>query len=237
MKPLKLSVEKIVFYIFGGIGITFFIVFIGMMTAFATQVNNKDSYEEITATISEITRHKSTNNSKSSHRVYLDYVYHGQEYNHVRYNYYNSNMKVGDVIDVKIDKNDPYDFYDGMALIICIIVFGTISVVFLIVGGVVFGVSRKKEILEKKIRETGMQYWGVIVGVKHDLTITVNRRHPYYFAVAYEDEGIITSKMECKSKDVWITVDPAEFIGKQIKVFVNPENTQQYVVDLDSIVY
>ncbi len=221
------ALEKLLFVIFGGIGTLFFVL--GIVFAIAFGKVNKEDYVPTTATIVEIYRHN------DDHKVYIDYSFEGQDYYNVRYGYYNSGMREGDQIEVLVNQYDPTSFYIGNFSLIFGLSFGGFGLIFMTAGIIPFVMMRKAIIREKKLREAGSGVWGVINGISQNYSVSVNKRHPYILSVKYEDEGIITSRANFQSKNVWIDDDPQQYIGKSIRVYIDAQDTNNYLVDIDSI--
>ncbi len=65
----------------------------------------------VTAVIQTIERYRDydriDNKTEIRHNVYVSYTYEGESYDDVPLGYYHSSMREGDVIDIKIDPDQP----------------------------------------------------------------------------------------------------------------------------------
>jgi len=228
MKTDTYKIEKMVFGIFLAFGILFF--FLGIIISGLVGRQNKDDYVPVTATIAEIERY-----DRDTHHVYLNYEYDGQEYGYVRYNMYSSSMYVGKEINILVNRYNPTDIYFGHLDTIFLLSFSGFGVLFGLIGGIPIAIIMKKQNHNKKLKENGRAIWGVVEEVCINRNVTVNGTHPKYFVVKYEDDGIVTATSHFKSGSFVLPGDGNEMVGKNIKIFVNPQNNADYVVDLDSI--
>lgn len=227
MKIENNKVEKLVFGIFLGFGILFFLLGILLGTVLGGQ--NKEDYTPVTATISDIVRYN------DSHSVYIDYEFEGEQYTGIRYNVYKSSMRVGKQIDVMVNKYNPTSFYIGNLGPIFLLSFSGFGLVFGLIGGIPLIIFNKKAKHMKKLMSTGQAVWGTVEEVCVNRNVTVNGRHPKYFVVKYEDDGIITATSHFKSGSFFLPGDGSELIGRNIKIYLNPQDRKDYAVDLTSI--
>ena len=229
------KVFKTVFGVFLWFGAFFLVlgicIFIG---ASKTKLSKAEQYDEIVAVISDISEWRDSDGDRR-HDVYLDYTYNGEDYGMVRYNRYSSRMYEGMPIEVWVNKSNPTRFYSGDIGIIISLSFGGFGLVFGLIGAIPLAIIWKKELHKKKLLATGQQLWGVISAVTDNRTITVNGRHPQNFIVKHEDDSIVTVSKEYKSENIWIEGDRERFVGRNIKICVNPQNNNDYVVDLESL--
>jgi len=228
MKLENYKIEKAVFAIFLGMGLLFFVI--GIIISSVLGNVNKDDYVEVKATIRDIERFG------DKHHVYLDYQYDGDSYEDVRYNVYSSTMYVGKEINVKVNKYNPSEIYMGNLKYIFLFAFCGFGILFGAIGGIPLAIIRKKIIHLKKLKETGRPIWGTIEEVGINRSVTYNGAHPKYFVVKYEDDSIVTATSHYKSAGFYLNGDTSGFIGKNIKIYVNPQNPADYAVDLESLV-
>lgn len=221
------KVEKVVFGVFLGFGVLFFAL--GILISALIGKKDKNDYVQITAVVSDIERFQ------DRHSVYIDYEYEGQQFRHVGYNMYTSSMRVGKEIKVLVSKYDPTDFYIGNFSLIFLLAFGGFGVLFGLIGGIPLAIIQKKANHKKKLKAIGQALWGTIEEVNVDYHVQINGTHPKFFVVKYEDDGIVTATSHYKSDRVFINGAGEEFIGRNIKIFVNPQDRSDYVVDLESV--
>ncbi len=227
MKADNNKVEKLIFAIFLAFGIVFFTI--GISLALVLGNENKNDYVGVMASIDEIEKWG------DNHHVYVSYFYEGEEYSHVKYNRWNSGMREGQIIGVMINPNNPTKFYTGNFGTIFGLSFGGFGLVFGLIGAIPLIIIHKKRKAEEKLRSTGISYWGTIVNVWQNRSVSYNGRHPYKLDVKYEDESIITTNRFFTSKNVWFQDNPDSYIGKQIRIFVDPNNMDKYLVDIESV--
>lgn len=227
MKEGKHSVINIIFGSFFAFGLVFLVI--GILLHGVLGKIDKEDCDPVIAVIDDIDRWD------DEHRVYINYTYNGQEYNHVRYNLYTSGMHEGKEIEVLVNRYDPTSFYIGNMGLIFLLAFGGTGLIFMIIGGIGVGVGIRNDLEAKRIKSTGLQRWGIIRDLTINRNVAVNNRHPYRVVVNYEDDSIVTTTTEYISKDVWVVGDPLRFVGQQVKVYVDPQNEKKYVVDISSI--
>lgn len=111
-----------------------------------TYVNTEkieDNYIKINAQISNIDKIKERDNEGAlveTFYVYVDYIYENTEYNDIYLDDWNSNMKIGDSINIFINPNDPTNIEGNLSLakwffilsILCLILSVTITLIIII---------------------------------------------------------------------------------------------------------
>ena len=84
---------------------------------FANGMGDKDKGVDVEATINRIetstkrVRRNGRYRTETDHDVYINYVYNNQQFNDVRYSYYDSSMSKGNTITIKVDENNPSKIY------------------------------------------------------------------------------------------------------------------------------
>ncbi|MBQ8044165.1 MAG: DUF3592 domain-containing protein [Clostridia bacterium] len=101
-----------------GVSLIFLLIFfiIGAVM-FANGMGDKDKGVDVEATINRIetstkrVRRNGRYRTETDHDVYINYVYNNQQFNDVRYSYYDSSMSKGNTITIKVDENNPSKIY------------------------------------------------------------------------------------------------------------------------------
>lgn len=100
---------------------------------------------EVTATIADIRTEPGTPGDSDSddHKVYLNYIYEGEEYKDVYYRVYSDFMGVDKKINIKIDENDPTKIYYSSEYMMIGYIFVPVSIMIMIMIA-----KRKSRIVE-----------------------------------------------------------------------------------------
>ena len=98
--------------------------------------STKDKGVEITAIISRIDVETTYRNGerKTDHDVYIDYTYNDEKFTNISYPVYTTGMHEGNEINVKLNPNNPTQFYTSTSDMIIGGVFILFGVVFLIIS-------------------------------------------------------------------------------------------------------
>lgn len=215
IKPMKLL--AMIFLIIG-------IVFTSMIGVFtAINLNVKNNYTPIEATIVDFARHRS--GDKSSTLTVVEYSADGQKYENFL-NSYSSTWSVGDSITVYYNPENPEQITFDIPIFM-FIVFGTMGIVFIIVGSVFAVKERKLNNKKKRLLESGLTVTATVIDFEINTRISVNHRNPYIIVVEYDD-GV--KKHRFRSENVWENVT-SDCIGETVKVYYEPNNMNNYYVD------
>lgn len=164
--------------------------------------------------------------------VYVDFTYNGQTYEHVELNYWNSDMNEGDVVTIYIDGDDPTSM--GTPKVVQIIIpcaLAFFGAVFTFIGGWNIGKENKKYKGESAAKAKGTPVPCTVMSVIPDTTYVVNGR-------------IVNNLLECVPQDKSLM---ATFVSRpfsahnivrlfsRITVYVDPDNPENYFVDLSSL--
>lgn len=117
---------------------------------------------------------------------------------------------------------------------IFVLTFGLVGVIFAIVGVVMSILHIRKKKKEKWLRNNGRKILAEVTGGHVCYNYTVNNRHPFQMECRYEDTGygqvyLFSTNM------TWL--NPNDYIGSQVAVFVDPSDMSRYFVDMDSLQY
>ena len=167
---------------------------------------------------------------ETDYDVFVSYDYEGTEYSNVRLNSYSSSMYEGEEITLLVNPDNPREVETENAGFILAAVFGSIGIIFTLVGLSLFIFSVIRSRRNKNLMETGQHVYGEIVSMDRDTTITINGRHPYRIYCRYQDH---TTGYIYKFKSKILDFDPNDSykVGDQIGIYVEPGNFKHYYVD------
>lgn len=227
----------------------FFLIFtlIGiavLIYSFVLRKEEKDFFAnaaQTTATISKFEVHETTDsdgNIKKEHRVYVDYEVDGTGYEDIYLCNYESGMSEGDTVEIYYDPANPSDaekYYDVDAHYNDIVGVA----IFFIIGGalpaIITGVIGSGKNKNKGLLTTGRFVCATVKSIEANYNTKVNGEHPYWVICeeVNEAQGIINRYTSNKVyEDLTRRIAP----GDQIAVYVNPDNPDQYYVNLDEII-
>ena len=224
MKRKAGSADKMVGIIFAAIGIFFVIVSIamsGMTKRFAERA------DKIMATISDIETYRDSDGDRH-HRVTVTYVKDG-EWHEVKLSNYNSSMDEGDEIEILVDGTRAISASgtsSGFAIM------GAVGALFAGIGIALAASSVLRKRKQRKIMENGNMIWAEVTGGVLCRNVSVNGRHPYKLDCKYED--VFSGSIYMFRSD-YLWEDPELYVGRQIKVYTNPNAMNEYYVDVDSL--
>lgn len=112
------------------------------------------------------------------------------------------------------------------------LIYTPIGAVFLILGLLFLYLQRRKEKMQKQIREAGNYIMATVDRVICNTNLTYNNMHPYIVYCNYVDERGIMHHF--KSRNIMFN-PTGMFRDNQVRVFVDPANLKHYDVDIDSI--
>ncbi len=169
------------------------------------------------------------------HTVYVTYIIDGKTYL-AKLNSYSSSYYEGKHITVLVDPNNYYSAMDKSMRNFIPVTFSSIGSVFLIIGliGYVVVVSKQNKI--ERLRMSGSTIVADYEGTRMNYAYSVNGRHPYNVYCTWIDPNT-QRKYYFKSENVWTDITH-EIEGRHIdkfRVFVNPNNFNEYLVDIDNI--
>ena len=121
---------------------------------------------------------------------------------------------------------------EGENLYILPIIFGSMGIIWLLVGGgflIFVGAKDKKK---KDLMQNGNMVYAEVTGGSEVFNVEVNGRHPWKLECKYEDpfSGEIYLY---SSRNMF--VDPYPYIGQQIAVYVDRNDPSKYYVDIQSL--
>jgi|GEM_PF-4558544 len=143
----------------------------------------------------------------------------------------NIKYKIGDTLPIYYNPQNPQNAYvaDYRFLLLPGGVSLFVGVVLVIFAGqfVVKNFSRKKIIA--KIKQTGIKIQTKLIEVKQDANTTIMEKHPYIISVEMNDGKIIYSDQ------LWNPNFEKLKPGELIDVYFDPQNPDDYYIDIESL--
>lgn len=210
------------------IGVLLLCAAVGLGVYFAADSANKAEVQAVITRIEPYT----DDDGERQYDVYVDFEHGGEKYEHVRINFWQTGMRVGDIVTLEINASDP----TGMGIpkfaktaIPCVLaLFGA---VFALAGGVQLFKDLKKRRRALQAKANGRAVPCVVTAVYPDTSMSVNGRFP-------------NNLLECVPADksmvaVYVSAPFAAHypvqIASGITVFIGREDPGEYYVDLASL--
>jgi hypothetical protein len=111
-------------------------------------------------------------------------------------------------------------------------VFTGMGGVFAVIGVCVMAAAYRQNAMFKRLKENGVYVMADITDVEYDYSMRVNGRFPYSYLICRSYNGT-GGYMEYKSETVKNALTP--YIGRQVKVYYDARDEDNYYVDLESI--
>ena len=218
MKENKL--EYLVWIIFASLGLIFIVVGLVVYLCFFNYQNKI----ETTGTITKISAYPNDND------VYVSYNVNGKDYENIL-NGYASNFYEGKKIKIYYDKDNPNKI--GMkSLDLLFLIFPSIGLIFLIIGGLGIFVKVKKKRLEKSLKINGNLIYADYSETVINHSYWINGRYPYNIILNWINP-VDNKTYIFKSKNIWL--NPEEIIKEKnitkFPVYINSK--MKYYVDID----
>jgi len=225
------------FLIFSLIGIAVLIY------SFVLRKEDKDFFAnaaQTTATISKFEVYETKDSEgkiKKEHRVYVDYEVNGMSYEDIYLCNFESGMSEGGTVEVFYDPANPADvekYYDVDSHYNNIV---GVAIFFIVVGAlpvIITSVANSGKNKNKGLMTTGRFVCATVKSIEANYNTRVNGEHPYWIICeeVNEAEGIINRYTSHKVyEDLTRRIAP----GDQVAVYVNPNNPDNYYVNLNEI--
>lgn len=209
--------EKVMGFIFSLLGIG---MLVWAVCAVSSSLQYMQHAEKVVGVIEEM-----------ESRTKVSYTYEGEQRTAVL-SETSSNMSEGDSITLYVDREKPGRVKSGIGLWLFPLIMGAIAVPFTAVGiGFLIAVGRAKG-KKKKLMAEGRRLSAEVTGGRVNYNQEINGRHPSKLECRYIDPA--TGAEYCfSSANVWF--DPQLYVGRQIFVYVKPENYAVYYVDVNSL--
>ena len=172
-----------VFMIVGGVFSAAAVIFIAVIAVTAADVSEfRKNADEVTAVITEIEAYRrgSGSDRRTYHDVYISYEYDGEEYSGTL-SYYTSDMYVGDMVEIYVDSECPWEIRSDSAVLY--IVFGIMAVVFGAVGGVLIGIEARRAVYVNRLITDNMYIYAQYAGEQPSNTYV---NHVRYMCSVFE---------------------------------------------------
>lgn len=109
--------------------------------------------------------------------------------------------------------------------------FGGIGLLFLVPGLLFLGYALAKVRTQKRVVEAGHSVLADFAGVTQEMNVAINGVHPYVAQLHYKDEYGVLHIYRSRR----LLFDPtAELTGRQVRVYVDPNDLDRYYADIDS---
>lgn len=157
----------------------------------------------------------------------VEFVLDGQTYE-VNLSERSSDMRVGDEVELYVNKENPYRARTVKLLYLATIIVCSIGIPFLIIGTVFTAITVRRGKKRKLLMQTGQKLFAEVTGGHIVMNYELNGRHPYKLECRYTDA--FTGKTYLfSSGNMWL--DPALYIGKQVVVYADKADLSKYYVD------
>ena len=110
--------------------------------------------------------------------------------------------------------------------------FGMVGAVLLGIGIALLIVSSRRRRVQRAVTEKGDYVIARITGIRRDMNVTINGVHPYIIECSFRDpDNGITHTFRSEN----LLEDPSPYLDSdEIRVYINPDNLDEYSVDLPS---
>ncbi len=195
-------------------------------------INVKNNWTETTSHIINIDKEKYRSDGKTKYRYFaiVEYSVDGQSYSG-RLNTYSSGMRIGDSVDIYYNPENHADFQDAsgnlLLVVMMLIGFAPMGIGFyLIINDV------KTNSKVKKLKENGQKVIAVIKTVDVDYSTTVGDGHPCELICEVEQ---FDSPVPKRYRSQKLYKNMQDVAGKSIVIYIDRENADNYIMDIDSI--
>lgn len=159
--------------------------------------------------------------------THISYTADGQDFC-ARLSEYNSSWRIGDMLTVYYNPNNPAKVISGMIRWLIPLILGFNGCVFFVAGYFLFiRVNRKR----RKLMRYGTPLTAEITDVQVNYNLRVNRRHPMRVKCRHTAPDGKEHIFVC---NVWEPLDES-VIGKTITVYVSGNNMKSFYVDASSL--
>ena len=155
--------------------------------------------------------------------VYVEYEVDGIMIE-ARLNWWSSNMRVGQSVDLLVDPQDPYRFSSaGIMGWLPTIILSALGLPFAITGAILFIVDKRKRRLHHWLLQSGIPVWANVEGTEANWSIQVNGRPATVLVATYNNLRFASRPLD--NNDLMN-------IGERVKIFIHPDNANKYTFDL-----
>jgi hypothetical protein len=110
------------------------------------------------------------------------------------------------------------------------LILGSLGFIFTLAGGGILSAGIAKGKRDAFLKSNGRAIAADVERVGENTSVTSNGRHPFCIYAQWQDPA--SSKIySFQSDDIWF--DPAKYVGKQVKVMIDPNDPKRYYMDLE----
>ena len=113
-----------------------------------------------------------------------------------------------------------------------VLIFGLVGFIFAVIGIIMSVLYARKKKKKKWLRNNGRKIQAEVTGGRVCYNYTVNNRHPFAIECRYEDTGY--GQVYLFSSEP-TGLNPHNYIGSFVTVYVDPSDMSRYFVDADSL--
>ena len=146
-----------------------------------------------------------------------------------RLNHWHSGMRVGQSVQIYVNRQDPYSFVLARGLYwIPVLVLGILAVVFGSIGAGFLLAQRHKRRRAQWLFEYGTPVWAVVQGTEANWRIQINGRPATVLVATYKNMRFVSSALD--NNDL-------VNIGTHVKVLLHPHDNNKYAFDFNGESY
>jgi len=184
--------------------------------------NNISNTDPVTATIIDINRHAT--HDGYSHSVFVEYEIDGTMITS-RLNWWSSGMRVGQPIEILVDRYNPYRVISsGILGWLASIILLAISLPFVGIGAGFLIYNRYTQRRHQYLLEYGTPVWARIQGTDNNWNIRINGRPATVLVATYKNLRFTSPALD--NNDL-MHLDNRE----HVKVLIHPDNANMYIFD------
>ncbi len=195
----------------------------------ANSENYKQELKEYNALLKEY-REKGIIRETSAIAIIIGYTVDGKTYLK-ELGYFSDEMYIGQDLTIYINKNNPENFvYNGgskFGLYFCMIVGAGL----LIVCSIMLFINKYNSKCDNVLLEKGKMILAEILYADEDESRTSFEKHPFIFTCVYKNEETNEEKY-FTSERVYCKNNGLSYIGEKVKVYVDPNNYDNYYIDV-----
>lgn len=135
-------------------------------------------------------------------------------------------------IEVLVSRDNPREVRAAATSWLFVLIFGLVGFIFAVIGIIMSVLYARKKKKKKWLRNNGRKIQAEVTGGRVCYNYTVNNRHPFAIECRYEDTGYGQVYL-FSSEPTWL--NPHNYIGSFVTVYVDPSDMSRYFVDADSL--
>lgn len=162
--------------------------------------------------------------------IIIEYTVNGNRYM-TELGYYSDEMYVGQDVIIYVNKNNPEDFIyangNKFGLYFCMIV----GVALLLVSGIMLFINKYNSKCDSLLIKNGKMIFAEIIYADEDESRSSFEKHPFIFTCVYKNEETNEEKY-FTSERVYCKNNGISYIGEKVKIYVDPNNLNNYYIDV-----